>query len=221
MNGCSRSGWRQRSQAQSSCDSGVPWARPHARSRQDKDLTSRFPDVQAALQSQLHIDGVLDGEVVDWTGEKLDFGQLQLRLVTSPAKARKIVAERRPRSWCWTCCPSMASTCAASAGHPDAAAWICLPRTGHRRCKFLPVTEDAEAAREWLSAFSHTGVEGLVLKGGGSRYEPGKRAWIKVNSVGVGCIRMPQEPQFPLVRARLRSGCSCPTRVVDGCAQYL
>jgi ATP-dependent DNA ligase len=63
-------------------------------SRQGKDLTSRFPDVQAALRAQLTIDCVLDGEIVVWTGEKLDFAQLQLRLVTSPAKARKLVADR-------------------------------------------------------------------------------------------------------------------------------
>jgi hypothetical protein len=56
-------------------------------SRQGKDLTDRFPDVQAALQAQLDIDCVLDGEIVVWTGEKLDFGQLQLRLVTSPAES--------------------------------------------------------------------------------------------------------------------------------------
>jgi ATP-dependent DNA ligase len=63
-------------------------------SRQGTDLTSRFPDVQAALRAQLTIDCVLDGEIVVWTGEKLDFAQLQLRLVTSPAKARKLVADR-------------------------------------------------------------------------------------------------------------------------------
>jgi ATP-dependent DNA ligase len=32
-------------------------------SRQGKDLTSRFPDVQSALQSQLDIDCVLDGVI--------------------------------------------------------------------------------------------------------------------------------------------------------------
>jgi ATP-dependent DNA ligase len=63
-------------------------------SRQGKDLTSRFPDVQAALQAQLDSDCVLDGEIVVWTGDRLDFGQLQRRLVTSPAKARSMVAER-------------------------------------------------------------------------------------------------------------------------------
>lgn len=78
-------------------------------SRQGKDLTDRFPDVQAALQAQLDIDCVLDGEIMVWTGEKLDFGQLQLRLVTSPAKARKLVAER-PASFVFSvkCCVSPA-----------------------------------------------------------------------------------------------------------------
>ncbi|HEY0690986.1 MAG TPA: hypothetical protein VGD71_18350 [Kribbella sp.] len=39
-----------------------------------------------------------------------------------------------------------------------------------------------------MEAFGHTGVEGLVVKGAASRYEPGKRSWIKVNSDGMRCV---------------------------------
>lgn len=48
-----------------------------------------------------------------------------------------------------------------------------------------PVTADADEAREWLDAFKSSGVEGLVVKGASTRYQPGRRDWVKVNSVGV------------------------------------
>jgi ATP-dependent DNA ligase len=148
-------------------------------SRQGKDLTDRFPDVREALQAQLDIDCVLDGEIVVWTGEKLDFGQLQLRLVTSPAKARKLVAER-PASFV------VFDVLSVNGVDLRSQRWT----TRHRRLELLaaswtpplqvsPVTADPAEAREWLAAFGHTGIEGLVVKGAASRYEPGKRSWIK------------------------------------------
>jgi ATP-dependent DNA ligase len=43
-----------------------------------------------------------------------------------------------------------------------------------------PVTSELAEAEEWLSAFSAAGVEGLVVKGASSRYQPGRRGWVKV-----------------------------------------
>jgi hypothetical protein len=36
-----------------------------------KNLTDRFPDVRAALASQVQVDCVLDGEMVVWTGQRM------------------------------------------------------------------------------------------------------------------------------------------------------
>jgi ATP-dependent DNA ligase len=41
------------------------------------------------------------------------------------------------------------------------------------------VTAHEDEAREWLEAFKATGVEGLVVKGATSRYQPGRREWLK------------------------------------------
>jgi ATP-dependent DNA ligase len=43
-----------------------------------------------------------------------------------------------------------------------------------------PVTADADEAREWLDAFKSSGAEGLVVKGASTRYQPGRRNWVKV-----------------------------------------
>jgi ATP-dependent DNA ligase len=48
-----------------------------------------------------------------------------------------------------------------------------------------PVTADPVEAKEWLDAFKSSGVEGLVVKGASTRYQPGRREWVKINSVGV------------------------------------
>jgi ATP-dependent DNA ligase len=45
-------------------------------SRNGNDFTAKSPDVQAALAAQVGIDRVLDGELVVWTGERLDFEPL-------------------------------------------------------------------------------------------------------------------------------------------------
>jgi ATP-dependent DNA ligase len=53
----------------------------------------------------------------------------------------------------------------------------------------LSVTDDPDEACEWLDAFSYSSAEGLVVKGAATWYQPGRRGWAKVNSVGVGGVR--------------------------------
>jgi len=47
----------------------------------------------------------------------------------------------------------------------------------------------AATVRRWPGAFKSSGVEGLVVKGASTRYQPGRRDRVKVNSVGVGGVR--------------------------------
>ena len=67
-------------------------------SRNGKDFTAKFPDVQAALEAQLSADCVLDGELVVWTGERLDFDALQQRI--HPAESRvQMLSRQTPTSY--------------------------------------------------------------------------------------------------------------------------
>ena len=66
-----------------------------------------------------------------------------------------------------------------------------------------PVTADADEAREWLDAFKSSRVEGLVVKGASTRFQPGRRDWVKVNSVGVGGARQLACALTGLVRRRI------------------
>jgi ATP-dependent DNA ligase len=68
-------------------------------SRNGNDFTAKFPDVQAALESQLTTDCVLDGELVVWTGDRLDFDALQQRMVNTAATVRRRLAPAQPASF--------------------------------------------------------------------------------------------------------------------------
>jgi ATP-dependent DNA ligase len=72
-----------------------------------------------------------------------------------------------------------------------------------------PVTDDPDEAREWLDAFSYSGVEGIVVKGAASRYQPGRRDWVKVKQretieVIVGAVTGSIEHPEVLVCGRYR-----------------
>ncbi|GAA3643965.1 ATP-dependent DNA ligase [Microlunatus ginsengisoli] len=62
-------------------------------SRKPSDLSSAFPDLAAAAAAQLPEGVVLDGEAVVWLDGRLDFDQLQHRMVSSPTAAARLAAE--------------------------------------------------------------------------------------------------------------------------------
>lgn len=150
-------------------------------SRNGKDFTAKFPDVQAALTAQVDVDCVLDGELVVWTGERLDFDALQQRMASTAATVRRRLAPAQPAAFVafdvlavdgvdlrpmrWTARRARLESLGAGWTPP---------------LQLSPVTADAEEAREWLRAFKASGVEGLVVKGAGGRYQPGRREWLKV-----------------------------------------
>jgi ATP-dependent DNA ligase len=150
-------------------------------SRNGKDFTAKFPDVQAALEAQLDADCVLDGELVVWTGERLDFDALQQRMVNTAATVRRRLAPAKPASF--------VAFDVLAVGSVDLRPkrWTArrqrlesLAETWEPPLQLSPVTDDPDEAREWLDAFKSSGVEGLVVKGASTRYQPGRRDWVKV-----------------------------------------
>jgi ATP-dependent DNA ligase len=150
-------------------------------SRNGRDFTAKFPDVQAALEAQLTTDCVLDGELVVWTGDRLDFDALQRRMVNTAATVRRRLAPSQPASF--------VAFDVLAAGDVDVRPMRWTVR--RQRLESLaegwvaplqvsPVTADVDEAREWLDALKSSGVEGLVVKGASTRYQPGRRDWVKV-----------------------------------------
>lgn len=56
-------------------------------SRQNKDLPDKFLENAAAVSGQVPAETVLDGELVIWNENRLDFDLLQRRMVNRPARA--------------------------------------------------------------------------------------------------------------------------------------
>jgi ATP-dependent DNA ligase len=79
-----------------------------------------------------------------------------------------------------------------------------------------PVTSDVDEAREWLEAFKAAGVEGLVVKGASTRYQPGRREWVKVNSAGVRSVGSPARQVSILVSTLCGGRHPSATGVADG-----
>ena len=180
-------------------------------SKQGRDLTDRFPDVAAAAVAQVPAGTVLDGEVVIWNGSRLDFGLLQRRMVTAPSRIAALVTAS-PASY--------VAFDLLAAGGTD----LRGERLSRRRARLeeiaarwappmqlCPATSDPEEARRWFEDFRPAGVEGLVAKGAGTRYAPGRREWLKVKSwetteVLAGGVIGPVERPSQLVAGRYRDG---------------
>jgi len=124
-----------------------------------------------------------------WSGERLDFDALQLRLVTARAALPALVRER-PASF-------VVFDVLAAAGHDTRGLSFTdrrtlleeLARDWVAPLNLSPVTRDRAVAETWFNEMTAAGVEGLVVKGGQQAYEP-RRIWLKVkarNVVDVVC----------------------------------
>lgn len=149
-------------------------------SRSGADLTARFPDVAAAAAEQVPPGFLLDGELVAFDGDRLDFSALQRRMVTAHARAGE-VARAQPASF-------VAFDLLAVAGQDTTA----VPWSGRRKLleelagswappmQLTPATADPVQAREWMDTLAPAGIEGVVVKGAAQPYLGGQRAWVKV-----------------------------------------
>ncbi|MGO4587008.1 ATP-dependent DNA ligase [Arthrobacter sp. 2RAF6] len=198
-------------------------------SRQNKELGRYFPDVLAAVADQVPPGCVVDGELVLWSGERLDFEGLQLRLVAARAALPALVRDH-PASF-------VAFDVLAVAGRDTRG----LPFTDRRALleelsrhwvaplNLSPVTRDRAVAETWFREMPATGVEGILVKGAAQPYEGGKRLWLKVKNrrsvdvvVGavIGAITSPSEIVAGLpIDGKLRIvGRSAPLRGADSSA---
>jgi ATP-dependent DNA ligase len=180
-------------------------------SKQGRDLTERFPDIAAAALAQVPAGTVLDGEVVIWNDSRLDFGLLQQRMVTAAGQLGRLVAAH-PASY--VAFDLLAAGGADLRGQRLSRRRAALEELAGRWAppmELSPATADPEEARRWFDDFRQAGVEGLVAKGAGTRYAPGRREWLKVKSwetteVLAGGVIGPIERPSQLVAGRYRDG---------------
>jgi ATP-dependent DNA ligase len=149
-------------------------------SRQGKDLTGYFPDLAPAILEHVPPGCVIDGELLIWTGDRLDFNSLQARMTTGKQAFPAFVREL-PASFAAFDVLAVAGQDTRDLALKDRRALLEELAAGWEPpLNLSPVTTDHATALEWFEEMPPTGIEGLVVKGAGQRYEGGVPQWIKV-----------------------------------------
>lgn len=150
-------------------------------SRGGHDITESFPEVAAAVAEQVPAGVVLDAELVIWRGGRLDITALRTRLgarrraaalaTTSPGALMVFdvlaVAGHDVRARPWSERRVLLEAVLADAAPP---------------LHLVPSIADVDVARSWMTDYEQApalGIEGVVIKGRGDPYQPGRRGWLK------------------------------------------
>ena len=150
-------------------------------SRDLKPLDRYFPELAAPLLAALPERCVLDGEVVI-VGQDgaLNFDALLLRIHPAESRVRMLAAESPASFVAWDL---------LALGDDDLRA---MPQ-GERReqlesvlgaaappVHLTPATRDRALAADWFDRFEGAGLDGVIAKRLDAKYQPGKRAMLKV-----------------------------------------
>jgi ATP-dependent DNA ligase len=145
-------------------------------SRRGHDMTTAFADIAEAAEAAFLPGTVLDGELVVWGDDKLDFAALQRRLASGRPRGR-------PATFV-----SFDVLCIQGT---DIRTWRLQQRREALQLlmtdvpppiQLTPQTDSRAEAIQWLSdyAANPVGIEGVVIKGRGAKYSSGKREWLKL-----------------------------------------
>jgi ATP-dependent DNA ligase len=151
-------------------------------SRQGRDLTDRFADVATAAIAELPPGTVLDGEVVVWNGDRLDFGLLQQRMVTAASRLGPQLRAFPASYVAFDLLAAGGSDLRPQRWRDRRAALERLAQRWAPPLQLSPVTADPGEARRWFDDYRPAGIEGLVAKGATTPYRPGRREWLKIKS---------------------------------------
>ncbi|GAB2875214.1 ATP-dependent DNA ligase [Myroides odoratimimus subsp. xuanwuensis] len=158
-------------------------------SRNTKPLTRYFPEVVAAVLTQLPERCVVDGELFVAQedaaapgGNRLQFEVLQERI--HPAASRiATLAERTPASFVAFDLLALGDT--SYVDRPFAERRAALEQAlsgldGTGPCHLTRITTDPALAEEWFTQFEGAGLDGVVAKPLGAPYQPNARTMLKI-----------------------------------------
>jgi ATP-dependent DNA ligase len=148
-------------------------------SRNQRPLARYFPEIVEAFRLLSTDRFVVDGELMVTAGETADFGALLARLHPAPSRVALL---RRETPACFVAFDLLAR------GDDDLRE---LPFARRRdllagmlagapeNLRLTPATSDSLVAADWLDA-TGAGIDGVVAKRPDQRYEPGRRAMLKI-----------------------------------------
>jgi ATP-dependent DNA ligase len=152
-------------------------------SRDLRPLDRYFPELHEAFLRALPDGCVIDGEIVIVTRDGLDFDALQLRLHPAASRVAKLAKETPAAFVCFDLLAVNGRDLRASSqAERRALLEQALART-EPPIYLTPMTRDHAVASEWLKRFEGAGLDGVIAKPANGKYEPGRRAMIKVKHV--------------------------------------
>lgn len=155
--------------------------RCRVQSRRGHDITTAFPDIATAAAHQLPDGLVLDGELVVWGDDRLEFSELQKRLASRANASRR--ARGMPASFVAFDLLCVDDRDARTNPFEDRREVLAaLLEDANPPLQIAPQTRDHVQATAWLAEYAQrpVGLEGVVAKGAGQKYKPGKRKWMKI-----------------------------------------
>jgi ATP-dependent DNA ligase len=149
-------------------------------SRDLKPLDRYFPELADPLRAALPERCVVDGEVVISSDGALDFEALLLRI--HPAASRvKMLAAQSPASFvAWDLLAIDDEDLRGVAQGARRARLETALGRATPPVHLTPATSDRALAADWFDRFEGAGLDGVIAKRLDARYQPGKRAMLKI-----------------------------------------
>jgi ATP-dependent DNA ligase len=149
-------------------------------SRDLRPLDRYFPELHELFADKLPDGCVIDGEIVIATRQGLDFDLLQLRLHPAASRVAKLAAET-PAAFVVFDLLAIGGRDIRERPQLERRARLERALAKIRPPIYLtPMTRDRGVASDWLTRFEGAGLDGVVAKLADGKYEPGKRAMIKI-----------------------------------------
>ena len=149
-------------------------------SRDLKPLDRYFPELHQVFLDQLAPGSVIDGEIVIAAPGGLDFDALQLRLHPAASRVARLAAESPASFVGFDLLAANGRDLRPVPQHERRTLLEDLLSNIEAPVHLTPMTRMHAVALDWLDRFEGAGLDGVVAKPVSGRYEPGKRAMIKV-----------------------------------------
>jgi ATP-dependent DNA ligase len=151
----------------------------YLQSRAGRRLSEYFPEVCAAVETAAPGGVVLDGELVVWEQQALNFARLGQR-ITAGAGLGQLARDHPAHYVAFDLLQDPTGRQLLDLPLERRRAMLAdLLASAPQLVTLCPQTTDLEQARWWLTAWTVAGIEGVVAKGATSRYRPGRRGWLK------------------------------------------
>jgi ATP-dependent DNA ligase len=154
-------------------------------SRKERPMTRYFPELVEAVKRSLPPRCVLDGEIVVASADRraLDFWSLQQRIHPADSRVRRLAAETPAAFIAFDLLALGEEDCTPRPFEDRRAALERVLAEVAPPIHLTPLTRDEATAHRWFDVFEGAGLDGVIAKRGGDRYQPGKRVMAKIKHV--------------------------------------